>query len=128
MSVALLYATALPHLLMALAYATLLVLATPRLACTWLGRRLIAAGRMAFTNYIATTVVMTAIFYGWGLGLAGFVGHARQLLFVALGWALMLIWSGPWLEVFCQGPLEWLWRSLTEARLMPMRRSRPRPG
>jgi uncharacterized protein len=122
MSVALLYVTALPHLLMGLAYAALLVLATPRLAPTWLGRRLIAAGRMAFTNYIATTVVMTAVFYGWGFGLAGTVGHARQLLYVGLGWGLMLGWSAPWLKRFRQGPLEWLWRSLTETRLLPMRR------
>ncbi|MBW8754395.1 MAG: DUF418 domain-containing protein [Sphingomonadales bacterium] len=122
MSIALLYATALPHLLMALAYAALLVLAAPRLAATGLGRRLIAAGRMAFTNYIGTTLVMTAIFYGWGLGLIGTVGHAGQLIFVALGWGLMLCWSQPWLARFRQGPLEWLWRSLTERRPLPMRR------
>lgn len=128
MSVALLYATALPHLLMALAYAALLVLATSRLAATGLGRRLAAAGRMAFTNYIATTAVMTAIFYGWGLGLVGTVGHAGQLGFVALGWALMLGWSGPWLARFRQGPLEWLWRSLTERRALPMRRGAARAG
>jgi len=121
MSIALLYATALPHLLMALSYAALLVLAAPRLAGTWLGRRLVAAGRMAFTNYIATTVLMTAIFYGWGLGLVGTVGHAGQFAFVALGWVLMLGWSQPWLTRFRQGPLEWLWRSLTEGRLLPMR-------
>jgi uncharacterized protein len=122
MGVVLLYAAALPHLLIALAYAALLVLATPRLARTRLGRRLIAAGRMAFSNYIGTTVVMTAIFYGWGLGLVGRIGHAGQLAFVLLGWALMLGWSRPWLARFRQGPLEWLWRSLTERRLLPMRR------
>jgi uncharacterized protein len=123
MSIALLYATALPHLLMALAYAALLVLATPRLAATRAGQRLIAAGRMAFSNYIGTTIVMTAIFYGWGLGLVGQLGHAAQLLFVLLGWGLMLGWSAPWLARFRQGPLEWLWRSLTEWRLLPLRRT-----
>jgi uncharacterized protein len=123
MSIMLLYATALPHLLMSLAYAALLVLVTPRLATTWLGRRFVAAGRMAFSNYIATTVLMTAIFYGWGLGLIGTVGHARELGYVLLGWLLMLGWSEPWLAYFRQGPLEWLWRSLTEARLLPLRRT-----
>lgn len=123
MTLAILYWTALPHLLMALAYAALLVLATPRLAATWLGRRLVAAGRMAFTNYIASTVMMTAVFYGWGLGLVGTVGHAGQVGFVLLAWALMLGWSAPWLACFRQGPLEWLWRSLTERRLLPMRRA-----
>ncbi len=121
-TLAILYWTALPHLLMALAYAALLVLAAPRLAMTWLGRRLAAAGRIAFTNYIACTVMMTALFYGWGLGLIGTIGHAGQVLFVLAGWALMLGWSEPWLARFRQGPLEWLWRSLTERRVLPLRR------
>ena len=114
--------TALPHLTMALAYAALLMLAAPALLQTRLGKRIEAAGRMAFSNYIGTTLVMCAIFYGWGLGLIGTVGEVQQLLFVALGWALMLGWSKPWLERFRQGPLEWLWRSLTEIRRLAMRR------
>lgn len=121
-SQAVLYWTALPHVLLALAYAALLVLATPRLAGTGLGQRLAAAGRMAFSNYIGTTMLMTAIFYGWGLGLVGQVGHAPQIGFVGLGWVIMLSWSKPWLGRFRQGPLEWLWRSLTERRFLPIRR------
>ena len=122
MTAALLYWMAVPHLLMATGYAALLVLAAPRLARTRLGGRLIAAGRMAFSNYLGTSVVMTAIFYGWGLGLVGTMGHAAQLPFLLLGWALMLAWSKPWLSHFRQGPLEWLWRSLTEGRKLPIRR------
>jgi uncharacterized protein len=37
-------------------------------------------------------------------------------------WALMLLWSKPWLERFHYGPLEWLWRSLARRKLQPMRR------
>jgi uncharacterized protein len=117
------YFLALPHLLMALGYAALLIPAAPRLARTALGARLIAAGRMAFTNYIAMTVVMTFIFYGWGLGLIGTVPPHRQGLFVLGGWALMLAWSKPWLARFRQGPLEWLWRSLTQWERLPFRRT-----
>lgn len=113
MTAALMYWMALPHLLMALGYCAIGVLAAPRLAATALGRRLIAAGRMAFSNYLGTSVVMTAIFYGWGLGLAGTMGHAAQWLFVMLGWILMLGWSQPWLSRFRQGPLEWIWRRLS---------------
>jgi uncharacterized protein len=121
MTEALLYWTALPHLLMALAYAALLVLAAPRLTASLPGRLLTAAGRMALSNYIGTTIVMTAIFYGWGLGLVGTVGHANQLLFVLLGWALMIGFSALWLRCFRQGPLEWAWRSLVEKRFVPVR-------
>jgi uncharacterized protein len=122
MTAALLYWLAIPHLLMAFGYAALLVVVTPRLARLRLGRLLTCAGRMAFSNYLGTTAVMTAIFYGWGLGLVGTLGHAAQLPFLLLGWALMLGWSAPWLARFRQGPLEWLWRSLTERRILPIRR------
>ena len=116
------YLLSLPHLLTALGYAALLVLAAPRLLATRLGQRIEAAGRMAFSNYLGTTFVMCAIFYGWGLGLFAGYGAAGQWLFVLLGWALMLGWSKWWLARFRQGPLEWLWRSLAEWQLLPNRK------
>ncbi|PEQ14757.1 hypothetical protein B2G71_03375 [Novosphingobium sp. PC22D] len=109
------------QMLIALGYAALLVLAVPALVRTRPGRRLVAAGRMALSNYVGTTVVMTAIFYGWGLGLFGRFGNLELWAFVLLGWALMLAWSEPWLRRFRQGPLEWAWRSLTLARFVAMR-------
>lgn len=118
MHAALVWGLAMPHLLCGCGYAGVLVLATPRLAPTALGRRLTAAGRMAFSNYILTSLVMTFIFYGWGLDLFGTVGPARQWLFVLGGWALMLAWSEPWLRHFRRGPLEWLWRSLIENKVL----------
>jgi uncharacterized protein len=113
---------ALPHLLMGLGYIAALMLAAPWLLKSCLGEWLVAAGRMAFSNYIVTSLVMTFVFHGWGLGLAGKVGHAAQLGFVLFGWALMLAWSKPWLARFRQGPLEWLWRSLIERRRLPFRK------
>ncbi|MEJ2408218.1 MAG: DUF418 domain-containing protein [Novosphingobium sp.] len=118
MHAALMWGLAMPHLLCGCGYAALLVMATPRLIPTALGRRLIAAGRMAFSNYILTSLVMTFVFHGWGLGLFGTVGPAGQMLFVLAGWALMLGWSQPWLRHWRRGPLEWLWRSLVERKLL----------
>lgn len=114
--------SAFPRLLMIMGYAAALMLAAPRLSATRMGQRLRAAGQAAFTNYLGTSLVMCAIFYGWGLGLVGQVPRAAQPLFVIGGWAMMLAWSQPWLARFRQGPLEWLWRSLTEARMLPFRR------
>ena len=105
-----------PHLLMALGYAGLFVLSTPHLLRTRIGRRIASVGKMALSNYVGTSVVMTAIFYGWGFGLIGKVTNTGQYLFVLLGWALMLVWSKPWLERFGQGPLERVWRNLTKMR------------
>lgn len=110
-----------PHLLMALGYAAVLVLAAPALLRTGLGARLEAVGRMAFSNYIATSAVMGAVFSGWGLDLFGRFGTARMWLFVPPVWVLMLIWSRPWLARFRHGPLEWAWRSLTEHRAVRFR-------
>lgn len=84
-------------------------------------RRIAAAGRMAFSNYLGTSLVMCAIFYGWGLGLFGHVARAPVYLFVFGMWGAMLLWSQPWLARFHYGPLEWLWRSLARGSLQPMR-------
>jgi hypothetical protein len=54
------------HVLMALGYYALILLAAPALLRGWLGARLVAAGQMAFTNYIATSVVLAALFMAGG--------------------------------------------------------------
>ncbi|MFL9842009.1 DUF418 domain-containing protein [Sphingomonas sp. ST-64] len=82
--------------------------------------RLAAAGRMAFTNYLATSLICTFIFYGWGLGWYGELSRAEVYLVVFGVWALILLWSKPWLERFAYGPLEWLWRSLARGRPQTM--------
>jgi len=83
--------------------------------------RIAAAGRMAFSNYLLTSLICTAIFYGYGLGRYGYLSRAQLYLVVVAIWALMLLWSKPWLARFRYGPLEWLWRSLSRASLQPMR-------
>ncbi len=84
--------------------------------------RVEAAGRMSLSNYLGTSLVMTAVFYGWGLGLFGSVPRAQVYLFVLPVWALMLLWSRPWLMRFRYGPMEWVWRSLTTLRVQPLSR------
>ena len=113
------YGLALPHVVTAVGYAALLAVATPWLTRSAIGGRIVAAGQMAFSNYLGTSLVMTAIFYGWGLGLFGQVRPLRQWAFVLLGWALMLAWSAPWLRHWRRGPLEWMWRALTLRRMLP---------
>lgn len=85
--------------------------------------RLAAAGRMAFSNYLLTSLLMTSVFYGYGLGWFGLLSRAQAYALVPLVWALMLIWSPLWLAHFTHGPFEWLWRCLTHARIEPLRRS-----
>lgn len=88
----------------------------------WLGQRISAAGRAAFTNYLGTSMVMMLIFWGWAGGLYGKLTRSELYLVMLLGWAVMLLWSKPWLDRFRYGPLEWVWRCLTYGRLFPLRR------
>lgn len=112
----------LPRLLMTIGYAAALILLIQQIAGGGLLARVVATGQAAFTNYLGTSIVMTTIFYGYGLGLYGFVSRVELWLFVIGAWAVMLIWSKPWLDRYRYGPLEWLWRSLARMKLQPMRR------
>ncbi|RYE03906.1 MAG: DUF418 domain-containing protein [Sphingomonadales bacterium] len=87
--------------------------------------RIAAAGRMAFTNYLLTSLICTTLFYGYGFGLYGHLSRWQVYLVVPVIWALMLLWSKPWLAHFRFGPLEWLWRSLARLRLQPLRGQAP---
>lgn len=87
--------------------------------------RIAAAGRMAFSNYLGTSLICTTIFYGYGLGWFGRLSRAEVYLVVFVVWAGMLLWSKPWLDRFAYGPLEWLWRSLSRGKPQNMRRSAP---
>ena len=87
----------------------------------WLTTRIAAAGRMAFSNYLGTTMLCTTLFYGYGFGLYGRLSRAELYPVVGAVWALMLLWSPAWLARFRYGPLEWLWRSLARGQWQPMR-------
>ena len=104
-------------------YAALIVLVTRNGGA--LVERIAAAGRMAFSNYLGTSILMTALFYGWGLGLYGDLSRIELWLPVIGMWVLMLSWSKPWLDRYQYGPLEWLWRSLARGELQPMRKMLP---
>jgi len=111
----------LPKLMMVLGLAALMVEYSP----SWTGElaeRVRAAGRAAFTNYLGTSILMLFVFHGWALGLFGVLTRPQLYIVVGLTWAVMLLWSKPWLERFRYGPLEWLWRCLTYGRFFALRR------
>lgn len=111
----------LTRLPMILGLAALLALWAPR-AKGWLGQRTVAAGRMAFSNYIGTSFAMLFVFSGWALDLFGRLDRPQLYLVALLSWVVMLAWSKSWLARFRYGPLEWLWRCLTYGRLFPLKR------
>ncbi len=81
-------------------------------------------GRMAITAYLLQTVIFTLTFYSYGLGFYGrFSPLAGALLALGVWWIEVGL-SRLWLEHFALGPVEWLWRSLTYLKPIPMRRAR----
>ena len=75
-----------------------------------------AVGRLALSNYLLTSLLMTAIFYGYGAGLFGALDRAMLFPVVLVMWAVMLICSALWRSRLGQGPAERLWRRLARGR------------
>jgi uncharacterized protein len=89
-----------------------------------LGKRMLAwaapVGRMAFTNYLAQSLILGWIFYGYGFGLFGRVGVTTALAIGVVVYAAEVAFSAWWLERYRYGPLEWLWRSAMYGTWEPM--------
>ncbi|RJP36651.1 MAG: DUF418 domain-containing protein [Phycisphaerales bacterium] len=79
-------------------------------------RPLSAVGRTAFSNYILQSLMCTALFYSWGLGLFGRFDRASLWGVVAGVWAFQLAVSSVYARHFNMGPLETVWRRLTYGR------------
>lgn len=96
---------------MVAAYVSIISLWHLRAAGKPLDLRLSAVGRMALTNYLSQTLIMTAL----AATLLADVDLGRVVLLglVLAVWALQLWWSKAWLDRFRQGPVEWLWRAAT---------------
>jgi uncharacterized protein len=111
----------------ALAHGSVLLLIIRAGALTGLIDRLSAAGRMAFSNYLMTSIITTFVFCGFGFGLYGKLSRF-ELLYVVVGvWAFMLIWSKPWMARFHYGPFEWMWRSLVRWKPQHFVKDRVKP-
>jgi len=73
-------------------------------------QRLAAVGRLSLTNYVMTSIVLSAVFASWGLGLFGQVSRAGAFALAFVPIALMMVWSPVWAEKIGQGPFETVWR------------------
>ena len=85
-------------------YIGLVALASSRLS-SLLGP-LRRAGRASLTIYIGGSVVLSAIFCGWGLGLFGDLGAPAITGLAIATWILLVAAMNLWLSRFRQGPLE----------------------
>ena len=100
--------------LMTIGYIGVLALASlhPRLG-PWLRDWLAPSGRMALTNYLMASVVLSTLFYGYGFGLYGQVSRVGQVGIVLALLVVQVLMSRWWLARHRYGPLEWVWRWFT---------------
>lgn len=107
---------------LALAFAAIILYAVEFAPARAFLRPFIASGRMAFTNYIAQSIVFGFLFFGYGLGQ---FGSLRPAPVFALGIAVYLAQiylSKIWLRHYRFGPIEWCWRTLMYGQRQPMKR------
>lgn len=71
-----------------------------------------AIGRMGLSNYVAQSIVLSFIFYGYGLGQFGKLGAGAGMGIAVAMFTLLAAASWLWLRRFSDGPLEALARRL----------------
>jgi uncharacterized protein len=80
------------------------------------------AGRMSLTGYLGESILLSAIFCGWGLGLFGVLSLTQSFL-VALGvWFVLEVFAKQWLRRYAYGPFEWLLRSWSNLEIATLRK------
>ncbi len=80
-------------------------------------------GRMALSNYVGASLIVYAV-----AQVVDFRGMISAAPTSALAAAILLVQSlvsRLWLRFFVQGPLEWVWRTITWRDPAPLRRRRP---
>jgi len=85
-------------------------------------------GRVALTTYLSQSLICTFLFYSYGFGLFGKLTHPQMLLVVLGVWVFNLAFAHFWLSRFSIGPVEWLWRSLSEGKRKPWRAETGEPS
>ena len=77
---------------------------------------------MTLTNYLMQTITCIILFYGLGFGVGGNIGPVLVLPIAFVIYILQVIFSTWWLKHFNFGPFEWIWRSLTYLKWIPMKK------
>jgi uncharacterized protein len=88
---------------------------------------LAALGRMTLTTYLTQSLVCTVFFYNWGFGLINRVNLTGIFIFTLALFSLQVAFSVWWLRHYQFGPAEWLWRSLTYGKRLPLGIAAARP-
>lgn len=70
-------------------------------------------GRMSLTTYLMQSIIQSALFYGFGLGLYGKLSIENLIVIAITIYIIQIAFSWIWLSFFKQGPVEFLWKRIT---------------
>ncbi|MHB0802929.1 DUF418 domain-containing protein [Bacillus thuringiensis] len=79
----------------------------------WLSRLLLYManmGKMSVSNYLMQTILVTTIFYAYGIGLYGKGGYLLGMVLTIGIYIIQLYASTYWLQKYRMGPVEYVWR------------------
>jgi uncharacterized protein len=107
--------------ILCLGYASALTLSYIKHPKRKIYRHFSQVGKMALTNYLTQSLVLTFLAYGWGLGLALKLNGLQVLLISFLLYFAQVVLSGLWLKKFKYGPLEWIWRCVTYWKVLSIK-------
>ncbi|MGY3315872.1 uncharacterized protein ACV242_004368 [Peribacillus simplex] len=108
--------------LLTIFYITAIALLAEQAGDSRLFRPLSYIGRMSMSNYLFQSIVCTAIFYSYGLGLYGSVSYTTGFVFLLALFCLQMLLSLLWMSLYKYGPVEYLWRIVTYGKKPVMRR------
>lgn len=107
---------------LAIGYSSLFLWLAARGSIGSVVKALTPIGRMAITCYLGQTLAFTLFFYSYGLGMYGQISPWQCVLLSVSVWTFEVLFAWAWLSKLALGPVEWLWRSITYLRVLPMRR------
>lgn len=105
--------------ILAIGYASVIILLCQLPVFKTIFRPISKAGRMSLTTYLMQSIIATALFYGYGFGLYGKVDLETGTMIAVGIFAIQVIFAELWLLKFRMGPFEWLWRKGTYGKNMP---------
>lgn len=83
------------------------------------------AGRMSLTGYLGESLLLGALFAGWGLGLYGQLGLGLTVLLTFGVWLALDVFAHLWLRRYAYGPCEWALRWWSTGERPALRLNRP---
>eukprot|EP01035_Chromulina_nebulosa_P026464 gene26464-34642_t len=79
------------------------------------------SGGSSLSGYILHSILLGAVFYGWGLGQYGSLGAAAVMAIATATFLTIVLTLNVWRRCFRYGPDEWLLRSFVDLQWKPLR-------